>query len=57
MHSEAVTFRGWLMSGRAAKKSLLSRKNIGDRFIFCKRYRAGTAEYWGKTIFSDESPF
>ena len=45
------------MSRRAAKKPLLSRKNIRDRLIFCKRYRDWTAEDWGKVIFSDESPF
>ena len=28
-----------LVSGRARKKPLLSRKNIKDRLIFCKRYR------------------
>uniref|UniRef100_A0A087XEY1 Transposase Tc1-like domain-containing protein n=1 Tax=Poecilia formosa TaxID=48698 RepID=A0A087XEY1_POEFO len=42
---------------RAAKKPLLSRKNIRDRLIFCKRYRKWTAEDWGKVIFSEESPF
>uniref|UniRef100_A0A8C7DEI0 Transposase n=1 Tax=Oncorhynchus kisutch TaxID=8019 RepID=A0A8C7DEI0_ONCKI len=42
---------------RAAKKPLLSRKNIRDRLIFCKRYRDWTAEDWGKVIFSDECPF
>ena len=41
----------------AAKKPLLSRKNIRDRLIFCNRYRDWTAEVWGKVIFSDESPF
>ncbi|KAL7856497.1 hypothetical protein SRHO_G00153960, partial [Serrasalmus rhombeus] len=46
-----------LVSRRAAKKPLLSRKNIRDRLIFCKRYREWTAEDWGKVIFSDESPF
>ena len=46
-----------LLSRRAAKKPLLSRKNIRDRLIFCKRYRDWTAEDWGKVIFSDESPF
>uniref|UniRef100_A0A8C8II28 Heat shock 70 kDa protein 12A n=1 Tax=Oncorhynchus tshawytscha TaxID=74940 RepID=A0A8C8II28_ONCTS len=46
-----------LVSRRAAKKPLLSRKNIGDRLIFCKRYRDWTAEDWSKVIFSDESPF
>lgn len=46
-----------LVSRRAAMKPLLSRKNIRDRLIFCKRYREWTAEDWGKVIFSDESPF
>ena len=46
-----------LVSRRAAKKPLLSRKNFRDRLIFCKRYRDWTAEDWGKVIFSDESPF
>ena len=36
-----------LVSRRAAKKPLLSRKNIRDRLIFCKRYRDCTAEDWG----------
>ena len=36
-----------LVSRRAAKKPLLSRKNIRDRLIFCKRYRDWTAEDWG----------
>ena len=42
-----------LVSRRAAKKPLLSRKSIRDRLIFCKRFgllRTGV-------IFSDESPF
>jgi transposase len=46
-----------LVSRRAAKKPLLSRKNIRDRLILCKRYRDWTAEDWDKVIFSDESPF
>ena len=46
-----------LVSWRAGKKPLLSRKNIRDRLIFCKRYRDWTAEDWGKVICSDESPF
>ena len=36
-----------LVSRRAAKP-LLSRKNIRDRLIFCKRYRDWSAEDWGK---------
>ena len=39
-----------LVSRRAAKKPLLSRKNIRDRLIFCKRYRDWTADDWGKVI-------
>lgn len=46
-----------LVSRRAAKKPLLSRKNIRDRLMFCRRYRDWTAEDWGKVIVSDESPF
>jgi len=45
-----------LVSRRAANKPFLSRKNIRDRLIFCKRYRDWTAEDWDKVIFSDESP-
>ena len=40
-----------LVSRRAAKKSLLSRKNITDRLIFFKRYRDWTAEAQGKGYF------
>ena len=46
-----------LVSRRAAKRPLLSRKNIRDTLIFCQRYRDLTAEDWGKVIFSDESPY
>ena len=42
-----------LLSRRAENKPLLSRKNIRDRLIFCKRYRDWTAEDWGKVVFSD----
>ncbi|CAJ0963368.1 unnamed protein product [Ranitomeya imitator] len=50
-------FEQGLVSRRAPKKPLLSRKNIRDQLLFCKRYREWTAEDWGKVIFSDESPF
>ncbi|KAL0978515.1 hypothetical protein UPYG_G00171540 [Umbra pygmaea] len=46
-----------LVSRRAGKKPLLSRKNIRDRLIFCKMYKDWTAEDWGKVIFSDVFPF
>ena len=52
-----IPFEDGLVSRRTAKKPLLSRKNIRDRLIFCKRYRDWTAKDWGKVIFSDESPF
>ena len=43
-----------LVSRRAAKKPLLSRKTIRDRL---QKDRDWTAEDWGKVLFSDESPF
>ena len=52
--ARTVRRRFWeegLVSRRATKKPLLSRKNIRDRLIFCKRYRDWTAEDWGKVIF------
>ena len=56
-HSEARLLEDGLVSRRAAKKPLLSRKNIRDRLIFCNRIRDWTAEDWGNVIFSDGSPF
>ena len=56
-HSEAKTFGGWPGVKKGSKDPLLSRKNIRDRLIFCKRYRDWTVEDWSKVIFSDESPF
>ncbi|KAL7870253.1 hypothetical protein SRHO_G00077500 [Serrasalmus rhombeus] len=46
-----------LLSRRAAKKPLLSKKNIKRRLTFCRKYWDWTAEDWGKVIFSDEAPF
>ncbi|XP_028433596.1 uncharacterized protein LOC114555427 [Perca flavescens] len=47
-----------LVSRRAAKKPLLSKKNIRHRLIFFRRkYGEWTAEDWGKVIFSDEACF
>ena len=46
-----------LVSRRAAKKPLLSKKNIKDRLKFCRKYKDWTAEDWCKVIFSDEAPF
>lgn len=43
------------MSRREAKKPLLSKKNMRDELIFCKKYSEWTAEEWGKVIFSDEA--
>lgn len=42
---------------KAAKKPLLSRRNIRDRLIFCKRYGDWTAQDWSKVIYSGESLF
>ena len=50
-------FENGLVSRRAAKKPLLSKKNIRDRLIFCRKYGEWTAEDWGKVIFSDEASF
>ena len=46
-----------LRSRRAAKKPLLSKKNIRDRLQFCKKHKEWTVEDWNKVIFSDEAPF
>lgn len=46
-----------LPSRRAAKKPLLSKKNIADRIAFCKKYRKWSARQWEKVMFSDESTF
>ena len=40
---------------RAAKKQLLSRKNIRDRLTFGKMYSDWTAEDSGKAVFPDKS--
>uniref|UniRef100_A0A9J7YM25 Transposase Tc1-like domain-containing protein n=1 Tax=Cyprinus carpio carpio TaxID=630221 RepID=A0A9J7YM25_CYPCA len=45
-----------LVSGRAAKKPLLSKKNVKDRLKFCRKYKDWTAEDWCKVISSDEAP-
>ena len=46
-----------LVSRRAAKKPLLSKKSVKDRLKFCRKYKDWTAEDWCKVIFSDEAPF
>ncbi len=55
-HSEARRLDNSLVSRRAAKKPLLSKKNIKDRLKFCRKYKDWTAEDWCKDIFS-EAPF
>lgn len=50
-------FNAHLPSRRAAKKPLLSKKNIKDRLAFCRKYRQWTVEQWSRVIFSDEAPF
>lgn len=62
VHASARTVRrrlfvNGLPSRRAAKKPLLTAKNIKDRLAFCRKYQYWTAEQWCKVIFSDESPF
>ncbi|RXM98625.1 Gamma-enolase [Acipenser ruthenus] len=46
-----------LVSGRPAKKPLLSQKNISDRLNFCRTYKDWTKDDWAKVIFSGVSPF
>uniref|UniRef100_A0A9J7XH37 Transposase Tc1-like domain-containing protein n=1 Tax=Cyprinus carpio carpio TaxID=630221 RepID=A0A9J7XH37_CYPCA len=46
-----------LVSRRAAKKPLLSKKNVTDRLKCCRKYKDWTAEDLCKVIFSDEAPF
>lgn len=50
-------FDNGLASRRAAKKPLLTPKNVKDRLAFCRKYEGWTTEQWGKVMFSDESPF
>ena len=47
----------YLLSRRASKKPLLSKKNIKDRLAFYRKYREWTVEQWNRVIFSDETPF
>uniref|UniRef100_A0A9J8C147 Transposase Tc1-like domain-containing protein n=1 Tax=Cyprinus carpio carpio TaxID=630221 RepID=A0A9J8C147_CYPCA len=46
-----------LVSRKAAKEPLLSKKNVKDRLKFCRKYNDWTAEDWCKVIFSNEAPF
>jgi hypothetical protein len=46
-----------LTSCKAAKKPLLSAKNVRDRLHFCQRYKDWTAEQWKQVLFADESTF
>ena len=46
-----------LLSRRASKKPLLSKKNIKDRLAFCRKYQNWSVEQWNRVIFSDEAPF
>lgn len=46
-----------LPSRRPAKKAKLSKKNIKDRLVFCRKYKNWTKEDWMKVMFSDESTF
>ena len=44
-----------LRAYRPAKKPLLSKKNIQDRLMFCRKFESYTAEQWSKVLFSDET--
>ena len=44
-----------LKAYKAAKKPLLSAKNIRDRYTFCKRVENWTSEMWSRVLFSDET--
>ena len=46
-----------ISSRKAAKKPLLSPKNVRDRIQFCKKYKAWTFDQWKNVLFSDESTF
>ncbi|KTF83725.1 hypothetical protein cypCar_00049024, partial [Cyprinus carpio] len=46
-----------LVSRRAAKKLLHSKKNFKDRLKFCRKYKDWTAENWCKVIFFDDALF
>ena len=48
-------FKSGLKSFRAARKPLLSPKNIWDRIAFCRKYESWTPDQWKKVIFSDET--
>src|SRR6185436_2286437 len=50
-------FDAGLRSYRPARKPQLSKKNVKDRLIFCRKYRNWTAEQWERVLFSDESTF
>jgi len=50
-------FDSGLKSCRPAKKPLLSKKNIRDRLVFCRKYRNWSADEWENVYFSDESTF
>lgn len=44
-----------LKAYKAAKKPLLSVKNIRDRIAFCNRVQHWTPEMWSRVLFSDET--
>lgn len=50
-------FNCGLKSRRPAKKPLLSKKNIRDRLVFCRKFKNWTADEWENVFFSDESTF
>jgi transposase len=46
-----------LVCRKAAKKPLLSKKNLRDRIRFCRLHKHWTVEQWKSVLFSDESTF
>lgn len=50
-------FDAGFKSYRPARKPQLSRKNVRDRLIFCRKFRNWTPDQWEHVMFSDESTF
>jgi transposase len=50
-------FNAGLKSRRPAKKPLLTKKNVRDRILFCRKYKQWSSDQWENVMFSDESTF
>ena len=53
MDCEALSQQEGLKAYKAAKKPLLSSKNICDRLNFSKKYKDWTPQQWMKVMLSD----